>query len=299
MPRILVVDDSEVDRRLLAGLLADADAMQVDFARHGADALQQLAILVPDLVVTDIHMPEVNGLELVTAAREKYPQLPFILVTAQGNEELAVKALQSGAASYVPKRLLAEELVETVRRVLSVVSRERTQTQLGDCRVAQSTDYVLENDPRLVSSLVGHLQDEFSKAGLVDESDRMRVGIALEEALVNALYHGNLEVSSEVKERDYEEYQNLIDQRRKESPYQERRLYVRVTITRDEARVVIRDEGQGFDPSAVPDPTDPANLEKLSGRGLLLMRTFMDEVFHEHRGRQVTLVKRKGKKEGS
>lgn len=295
MPRILVVDDSEVDRRLLAGLLEDGDSMKVDFAQHGADALRQLEVSVPDVVVTDIHMPEVNGLELVTAAREKFPQLPFILVTAQGNEELAVKALQSGAASYVPKRLLAEELVETVRRILSVMSTEKNQAKLGDCRISQTTDYVLENDPRLVSSLVGHMQEEFARSGICDESDRMRVGIALEEALVNALYHGNLEVSSDVKERDYEEYQNLIDTRRTLSPYKERRLYVRVSVSRDEARVVIRDEGLGFDPRKVPDPTDPANLEKLSGRGLLLMRTFMDEVSHDHGGRQVTLVKRKGK----
>ena len=60
-----------------------------------------------------------------------------------------------------------------------------------------------------------------------------------------------------------------------------------------EAHFVIRDEGPGFDPSACPDPTDPANLEKRSGRGLLLIRTFMDEVAFNEAGNQITLVKRR------
>ena len=61
-----------------------------------------------------------------------------------------------------------------------------------------------------------------------------------------------------------------------------------------EAVYVIRDEGKGFDTSNMPDPTDPANLERMSGRGLLLMRAFMTEVHHNDRGNQVTLIRRPG-----
>jgi anti-sigma regulatory factor (Ser/Thr protein kinase) len=57
------------------------------------------------------------------------------------------------------------------------------------------------------------------------------------------------------------------------------------------ARFVIRDEGPGFDPHKVPDPTDPENLERESGRGLLLMRSFMDSVAYNPTGNEVTLVK--------
>jgi anti-sigma regulatory factor (Ser/Thr protein kinase) len=59
-----------------------------------------------------------------------------------------------------------------------------------------------------------------------------------------------------------------------------------------EATFVIQDEGPGFDPASLPDPTDPENLDKVSGRGLLLMRTFMDEVSYNDRGNQVTMIKR-------
>ena len=59
---------------------------------------------------------------------------------------------------------------------------------------------------------------------------------------------------------------------------------------------MVRDEGPGFNPGDVPDPTDPANLERESGRGLLLMRTFMDDVQFSQHGNQVTLVKRRDNK---
>jgi anti-sigma regulatory factor (Ser/Thr protein kinase) len=62
-------------------------------------------------------------------------------------------------------------------------------------------------------------------------------------------------------------------------------------ITRADAKFIVRDEGPGFDPHGLPDPTDPANLEKASGRGLLLMRTFMDSVSFNDLGNEVTMVK--------
>ena len=67
---------------------------------------------------------------------------------------------------------------------------------------------------------------------------------------------------------------------------------VQARFTRDDATFVVRDQGPGFDPASLPDPTDPENLEKASGRGLLLMRTFMDSVEYNSAGNEVTMIKR-------
>jgi len=212
-------------------------------------------------------------------------------MTSKGSEEIAVRALQRGAASYVPKRVLADELLSTVRDVLELTQHERNQTRLMACIAESQTAYRLENDRRLLSSLVSHLQDQVTHLRLCDEADRMRVGVALEEALVNALYHGNLEVSSQLREEDHEAYQNLADCRAKQSPFCDRRIHVEVKINREKAEFVIRDEGPGFNPESLPDPTDPANLEKVTGRGVLLMRTFMDNVQYNSSGNEVSLTK--------
>ena len=57
--------------------------------------------------------------------------------------------------------------------------------------------------------------------------------------------------------------------------------------------IVVRDEGPGFQQKELPDPTDPANLDKLSGRGLLLIQTFMDEIRFNDQGNEITLIKRR------
>jgi anti-sigma regulatory factor (Ser/Thr protein kinase) len=237
-------------------------------------------------------MPGRNGLELVEEVQQRWPQLPVILMTNKGSEEVAIKALKAGAASYVPKSQLAAMLSETVVGVLQLARQRRSQATLMASLMRSEFTFDLGIDDTLISPLVSYLQSCMSSLNLCDEASSIRVCIALEEALRNALFHGNLEISSQEREGNGEAYRVLIESRRASDPYRDRHLLVRVRFEPGEATFVINDEGPGFDPGSLPDPTDPENLDKVSGRGLLLMRTFMDEVSYNDRGNQVTMVKR-------
>jgi anti-sigma regulatory factor (Ser/Thr protein kinase) len=127
--------------------------------------------------------------------------------------------------------------------------------------------------------------------GVCDRHSATRVGIALEEALLNAIYHGNLEISSELKKNGDEPFHALARERRAQEPYAARRVRVVSRVSPKKATFVVTDEGPGFDVSKLPDPTDPENLDKPSGRGLLLMRTFMDDVRYNATGNRVTMTK--------
>lgn len=292
MPTVLVVDDSAVDRRLVGGLLSRSPGITVEYATHGQEALDQIAASAPAVVVTDLIMPGMTGLELVSTIHRDYPRIPIILMTGKGSEEIAVQALQSGASSYVPKSALHQLLVETVQDVLAMVRDRRSQEQLlGRLKEGDFT-FDLGNDASLIPSLIDYLQTLLRSVGLCDESGVIRICIAVEEALRNGIYHGNLEVTSEQREGDADAYQALIDERMASKPYSDRRLFVTVRISGEQAQFVIRDQGPGFDPTKLPDPTDPENLEKVSGRGLLLMRTFMDDVTFNDTGNEVTMTKR-------
>ncbi len=293
MPSVLVVDDSPVDRCLVGGLLEKDAGLAVRYAVDGADAIAQMAETPFDLVVTDLVMPRVNGLELVEAIRRDHPRTPVVLVTSKGSEEVVLEALQKGAASYVPKRVLALRLLATVQNVLAVSHHEQIHQRLMKCLNSFEAGFALENDCALIRSLVTYLQDVISNMELCDEAEQTRVGVALEEALVNALYHGNLEIGSALREEDDSAYYALASKRCRQSPYRDRRIHVGVKLSRTEGIFVVRDEGSGFDPLALPDPTEPENLECLSGRGVLLMRTFMDEVRYNEVGNTVTLTKRR------
>lgn len=293
MTSILVVDDSAVDRRLAGGLLEKDANLAIRYAVHGADGLEKLKEELPDLVLTDLVMPEMDGLELVSTVRSTFPAIPVILMTSAGNEEICMQALQRGAASYVPKRVLSQRLLDTVHQVLEIASHEQTVSRLMGCMTETLCKFEIDNDNKLIPPLVSHLLELAERLELWDESDRMRIGIALEESLVNALCHGNLEVGSDLRGVDDDAYYALLAERRACKPYNDRRIHIESSFSRTEARFTIEDEGPGFDPESLPDPTNPANLEKAAGRGVLLMRSFMDEVSYNKSGNQVTLVKRR------
>jgi serine/threonine-protein kinase RsbW len=112
-----------------------------------------------------------------------------------------------------------------------------------------------------------------SKALGLDEDDLYRVGIAIRECMVNAVVHGN-----------------RYNSRKK--------VHLKVERTADRLTIVVRDEGEGFDPNAVPDPLAGENLLRGSGRGVMLMQSFMDEFQisqGQPQGTEVKMVKYKAK----
>lgn len=292
MPTILVVDDSEVDRRLVGGLLEKQGTCGVVYANDGRAALQHFEGTAPDLVLTDLQMPEMNGLELMTAIKGDFPLTPVVLMTAQGSEEIASEALRRGAASYVPKKKLAEDLVDTVERVLAAARDDRTNSRLMHHITDCSVQFVIGNDLGLIRSLVSYLQQLLRCMPLGDETERLRVGIALEEALKNAYYHGSLEVTTGAGWPRRKAIEQIARDRLAEEPYRDRKIYVTAKVSRELAEFTIRDEGPGFDASQLPETAGFNNLDKPAGRGIILMRTIMDEVRYTPDGNEVTLIKR-------
>jgi len=106
---------------------------------------------------------------------------------------------------------------------------------------------------------------EVSQCGY-DESATFAIKLALEEAMTNAVRHGN-----------------------RSDPT--KRILVKYTVTIERTEIVIRDEGPGFQPDSVPDPTLPENIDRPNGRGIMLMRAYLDEVEYCDGGRAVRLVK--------
>ena len=290
---LLVVDDSPTQLQQMQMVL-EKDGFFVHTACDGHDAISSIEQRMPAVVITDLQMPNMNGLELVEALKHKAPTLPVILTTSKGSEEIAVEALQKGAASYVPKRDMHKTLAQVVRQVMSVTQAEQSLREVVKFEVENTVELKLINDDTLIPSVIARLEKPMIELGLFDDGERMHIAMALDEALTNAMVHGNLEVSSDLRHADDgQPYIDMIEVRKQESPYADRRVSVRLEAYPCEARFTISDEGPGFDPSKLADPTDPENLERAGGRGLLLINAFMDTVFHNEKGNQITMVKRK------
>ena len=290
---VLVVDDGAIDRRMTGAIIEAQLGWRVTYAEDGAAGLAAMGREVPSVVLTDLRMPGMDGLELVAAVHRQHPSVPVVIMTAFGNETIAMQALRDGAASYVPKKAQDRDLVPTLERVVAAARLERHQQQLLERLSHTESTFILDNNRQVIPALVKHVQEYLVRMQLCDQTERIRIGVALEEALLNAILHGNLEASSELRQQDEQCYYRLADERSRQPPYRERKVSFTFRLVRTEAVFSVQDEGPGFDWATLPDPADPANLDRAGGRGLLLIRTFMDEVHFNETGNRVTMVKRR------
>jgi serine/threonine-protein kinase RsbW len=139
-------------------------------------------------------------------------------------------------------------------------------TERDNTSTREMIDFELPSDISLMNSVLQYLIARVTQVGVINP-DRSNLFVALDEAFVNAVKHGNRHDMTK---------------------------HVRITadISPQEARFTVEDEGEGFDVQEIPNPCDPENLFKTSGRGVLLIFNIMDEVQYNSRGNRLTMVKR-------
>ncbi|MDA0284603.1 MAG: response regulator [Planctomycetota bacterium] len=293
MTRIQVAEDSPTQAVEIEFLLQEA-GYDVAMAGNGQQALETIRESRPDIVLTDLHMPEMNGLQLIEAVRKEFAGIPVIMMTADGTEEIAARALNAGASSYIPKRMLERDLLPTLSDMVGMLRSRKNRDRLTSTVVSSDITYQLPNDHELANALIGRLEEQLSELNVADATGVFRIALGIKEALMNAIDHGNLELNSKLREGGSGEgYRELGSERMKKEPYASRRVTVRASFTDDEIRYVIADQGSGFDPSTLPNPLDPENLLRPHGRGLMLIQNFMDSVSHNRNGTEITMVKRR------
>ena len=293
MTHILVVDDSPTERLRVGRLIERGlGTVSISYAENGKAAYDSIQLVLPDLIVTDLRMPEMDGLGLVERVTADGIGVPVILMTSFGNEEIALQALNAGAASYVPKSVLDKHLIYTLENVIALSQGKKNRQRVLQALSHVHLQFVLDNDITYVPPLISYLQEQMATMRLFNESQLLRVGIALCETLTNAIHHGNLELDSEWRQNDEAEYFRIAEERRQTKPYCDRRVRMVATLSDQEVRFVIDDEGLGYAVDQVLDPTDEINMGRMGGRGLLLIRSFMDQVIHNSTGNSITLIKK-------
>jgi two-component system response regulator HydG len=128
-PRILLIDDEQSIVETLTVLLKN-EGFEVVSALSGAEGIDRFAESSPDLVLTDVRMPKVSGVDVLEAVREEEPSTPVVLMTAQASLKSAIQAVNLGATHYVQKPFANEELVAILRRSLDIGKTQRENVRL-------------------------------------------------------------------------------------------------------------------------------------------------------------------------
>lgn len=303
---VLFVDDEEDIRFSFQAHFEGKFPVYV--AANGTEALQMLnrehGIGV---VVTDIRMPEMNGLELIRQSRPIHPDLGFIVVSGHGEAEHIIEALRLGARNYLRKPYELVELEEAIHqeaRRFDILRQERAEREQEKyveqfVTAVNGLTYSIPSDLQLVNPIAFLLAQTMHSIGICNESERGNLALALIEMITNAIEHGNLGLTGGEKVRLKTEgeqvYLDDIRRRQNDPAYKDRQVTITATMDREQAVFQIQDEGNGFNYAQLPDPTDPEYLFLPSGRGILLARSIMDELTYIGDGNIVRLVKKKSR----
>jgi serine/threonine-protein kinase RsbW len=280
--RILIVDNNEELRAILENALGSLGCEAVvtgdrDEALSRND-LDQFDVIISDLTEEDTQSTSPStgpSDEQATGqstdrsngkpVNELHRRQLLTPITSNAEGPVIVKAFKMVAANYLRLPYNKDELREIVEQTLSYKLRYVDDPSLLS-HTHEKIEFELPSDLTLMNGVLQYLLARVAKLGLI-APERSNLLIALDEAFVNAVKHGNKSDPTKL-------------------------VRVGAELSPKEACFTVEDEGEGFDVATIPDPRDPANLFKSSGRGVLLIYNIMDEVEYNAQGNRVKMVKR-------
>lgn len=259
--RILIVDNNDELRTILENVLGGLGHEAVVTGDRdqalGRQDLDEFDVIISDLTDDSPSEPEQTG--------ELHRRQLITPVTPDPEEQVVVKAFKMVAANYLRQPYNRDELRDIVEQTLSYKLRYVDDPNLLS-HTHEKIEFALPSDLTLMNGVLQYLLDRVAKMRLI-APENSNLFIALDEAFVNAVKHGNKNDPTKL-------------------------IRVGAELSPKEASFTIEDEGEGFNVQAIPDPCDPANLFKSSGRGVLLIYNIMDEVEYNAQGNRVKMVKR-------
>ncbi len=293
MPVILHVDPSTDDRDAIREALASQETWTVEGAASYEEACERLQLHPVDLILCEADLGDGEWRDLLSAVRSRQMTTSVLIVSSSMTIESAAQAARDGAEAVLVKGSDPSEWMFPMECAMErAMSRSLRQAAEGSL-TQETLRFTLENEKGRVPHLVSLLVEHCDRFGLLDDRDRMRIQVALEEALLNSIIHGNLEVSSRLKEIEGDVFEHAISERKQLMPFRNRHVTLIAEYSHAGVKFVIRDEGPGFDVEKIRNPTEDDAIALASGRGILLMRTFMDALDYSDLGNEVTMFKRR------
>ena len=257
--RILIIDDKDDLASALHGVFSQV-GHTVSILENRREALEIENMQDFDLVITDLDIE--SNVPDISVNDNEHACLPESFESTASEHRKAFKVC---ASNFRLDEFDEDELKNLVETVLNYKSQFVDKIDfVQDLR--EKIEFELPSSISLMHAVLDYLMKRVEKNGVITSADS-NLFIALDEAFVNAVKHGNKFDATKL-------------------------VRISAEVSSKEARFTVEDEGDGFNLAEVPDPTNPENLFKTSGRGVLIIHNVMDEVRYNERGNRVEMVKK-------
>ncbi|NNE65378.1 MAG: hypothetical protein HKN33_02335 [Pyrinomonadaceae bacterium] len=255
--KILIIDDHD----------DLATVLEEEFLENGFDVTlsedRDSAVSMYNKGDFDVVISDLDGNNLVSKSNDEensLPCLPDPIPEARSN----IKAFKICLSNYRANQFSDEDIELIVKKTLNYKAKFIDRGAAMKDR-HEMIDFEVPSLISLMGDILDYLMKRVEKLGVI-KPEKSNLFVALDEAFVNAVKHGNKYDKSKM-------------------------VRISVEISPKKASFTIEDEGEGFDVKAIPDPTDPENLFKSSGRGVMFIYNIMDKVTYNQRGNRLTMVK--------
>ncbi len=266
--KVLIADD-EVGLRDLLERFFKTRGLEVDMACDGREALEMFQAGAYDLVLTDLKMPRLDGLQLLVAIKDINPKVPVVIISGYGDTETVVRALKNGAENFLAKPIKIDLLHRVIEQSLNF-SRRPSELKRDFTSIDQTTTVQAPSKLSYINELIYLVSTLAVAVGYADHDLDNNLKLALVESITNAMEHGN----------EWDEAKSIT---------------LHLQLNPDLLVATISDQGGGFDFSKRFDPTRPETMLEERGRGIFLMNAIMDKVQYNGNGNSVTITKYRGK----
>lgn len=289
--KVLIVEDDFASRELLK-IFVEKEKHECKTADSGELGLTLFKQYNPDVIISDVRMAGMSGIDLLKAIRSDAKDVIIIIVTGHGNEELALEALENGANNYIKKPIDLADLRQLLRRFKSLLELKEVTEALKRNITDRQISLEVPTDTQIVPSLVKFLVEKTNN--MFDESELVHLELGLSELLVNSIEHGNLDITREDKAESLQKntFQSLIAERMANEQYKMRKIHISFRSNVQECEWLIQDEGAGFDFNNIADPTSERFLHELHGRGIFLSKLQFDDFQYLDKGNVVRVKKK-------
>ncbi len=291
---ILVVDDEDIIRESFEEIF-NKKGYQVIKACNGVHALELLEHSTVDLAIVDLKMPKMNGMTLLKKLKESYTDLPVILMTGYGSEDIAAQALNAGAVNYIKKPFNLLSVIDSIEKTLfyKVYKDRLTKREVLIKKTLRNLKQFELEFPIELETIEGGVMfiSEFLFAG---SKYKTNIEIGVHEALLNAYYHGSLNALDGIKlNHEPIDLYAIAAEKLKDESVRNKRITLKITSNADEYTFFIKDDGDGFDWREVYNKVEEDFERKPFWRGITLIKTFFDDVAWNEKGNEIIMTLKK------